>query len=79
VKNSKVESGYMSVARREKTTRKNPDAIPKFDGSEYAEVIAIRIVDEDHHFVMDIELDMADYARATTGMVVSCRMIKKEE
>lgn len=68
MKNDKVEKGYMSVSRRE-----------KLQGGDFADVIAIRIVDEDHHFVMDIELDMADYARATTGMVVSCRMIKKEE
>ena len=74
----KVESGYMSVSRREKTTRTVPEGIPKFDGSEFSEVIAIRIVDEDHHFVMDIEMSLEDYAKATTGFVSPCKMIRGE-
>ena len=66
--NSKVESGYMSVSHREKRNV----------AGEYSDVIAIRIVNEDHHFVMDIEIDPADYGRATTGLVVKCKMIKEE-
>lgn len=61
-----IKKGYMSVALREKQ-----------HGDDITDVIAIRIVDEDHHFVMDILIDPADYGRATTGMVVQCKMIKE--
>ena len=74
-----VVDGYISISRREGLTSPVDDKGKVTGPGDYKEVVVIRVVDADHHFMFDVEMELADYARASTSYVAPCKVIREED